>query len=42
MFVYGKLKNAKFLDYPEEEAEMKKWLTSDDDLDNLFVASIEE
>ena len=42
MFVYGKLKNAKFLDYPEEEAEMKKWLTSDDDLTNLSDASIDE
>ena len=41
MFAYGKLKNAKFLDYPEEEAEMKKWLTSDDDLDNLFEAITE-
>ena len=42
MFVSGKLKNAKFLDYPEEEAEMKKWLTSDDDLYNLCLASTEE
>ena len=41
MFVYGKLKNAKFLDYPEEEAEMKKWLTSDDDLNNLVEATTE-
>ena len=42
MFVYGKLKNAKFLDYPEEDSEMKKWLASDDDLNNLFKASTEE
>ena len=41
MFVYGKLKNAKFLDYPEEEAEMKKWLTSDDDLNNLAEVTTE-
>lgn len=42
MFVSGKLKNAKFLDYPEEEAEMKKWLTSDDDLVKLYTVSLGE